>query len=502
MRYHVLMKRPVRTLAFGVTAALVSMSTLLVSTPRTSASVARSGELGIVKIILRGLGEKPPNLTLREAKVLDPVYTRYFLRTKSREKARLQFVDGTALNINQNTDAVLQDPNHTTVNQGEVDQVDKNGSTHRIQGGGAVATANGTNFDVRVVKGRIFFVVDRGRVTVTSAGASVKLARNQESIVIPRQRPGRPLHVNADAVIAWVRGLDTNGWRQIFGGTYTNRSFGEIDDIVYAPNGQLFARVTQESGAGRALIAELTTRGHLGRTFKVGGYTGLAVDRSNFIYVPTQKGIAKFTPSGHRVVVLGSTQISLNVPLLGGIHGVAVDSHGDLYVTGASAVRSGFAKVSPSGTIMGTLGSAGYMYENGVAVDRQDNVYAVTGKLAGPHGNIVEKFSPSGQLLARWTIVGDHNIRPLFDKIAIRRKGRIILTVGEEYDPSISGVTGNWSIWELSAKGVLRTIWRRPGHAYPAAGSFHTPDSVAVDARGNVYVADLYRIQKLPWFDT
>jgi DNA-binding beta-propeller fold protein YncE len=57
--------------------------------------------------------------------------------------------------------------------------------------------------------------------------------------------------------------------------------------------------------------------------------------------------------------------------------------------------------------------------------------------------------------------------------------------------------TGNNRIVKLSPEGVLLTTWGEKG---AAAGQFDQPRWVTVDARGNVYVADFgnNRIQHLP----
>lgn len=176
-----------------------------------------------------------------------------------------------------------------------------------------------------------------------------------------------------------------------------------------------------------------------------------------------------------------------------------MDSHGTIYVAGAGDT-SQLLRVSPAGTVEGMLGDPTARYI-GVTVDRHDNVYAIAGVGQNPYNNIVEKFSPSGQRLSHWVVVGPGNIRPGFQYLAINRQGLIFLSTAEEYDPSIHGVTGHFSVYELTYKGKIRAIWGR--HTYwPAQGAFQVPSGIAIDAQGNVYLGDNYLLQKLPWYDT
>jgi hypothetical protein len=464
--------------------------------PSIQAGSFKPGQLGIVKVIVRGLGEQPPNQVLREGKIRDPLYSRYFLRTQKRQKARILFADGSVLNINQHTDAILRDPHHLQVNQGEIDQVDARGSVHRITTNAAVATALGTNFDVKVVNGRVFVTVVNGRVSVRGSGASVLVRPNQQTVVARGRRPSKPRHVNALAIIAWVRGLDSDGWFQIAGGKELDRQFNALYQVAVGAGGHLFARVILPQGA-RSAVAEMTASGHVVRLFNAPEGSGLAVDGQGNFYVGSSKGIVKYTPAGKRVAILGAPAPDFSTPSLAGPSDIAVDQQGNLYVTVSS---NGILKASPGGQILGSIGDPKVSY-NGVAIDRHGNIYA-TGCKGPTVCNLVDKFSPSGQSLARWRIVGDHHLVPQFGRLAVSRSGKIFIVLNNEYDPSIHGVTGHWAVYELSKKGVLRTIWKRSGANWPAAGTFHDPQGVAVDARGNVYVGDVFRIVKLPWFDT
>jgi len=480
---------------------LVTLGLLLPAASASGAASSRSGQLAMVKIIIRGLGEQPPAQSLREARILDPLYTRYLLRTQAKQKARLQFVDGTTLNINQRTDAVLQDPNHTIVNQGEVDQVDKHGTAHRIQANGAVATANGTNFDVKVVNGRIFFVVDRGHITVSSSGGRVTLARNQESIVVGRGRPGPIRHVNADAIIAWTRGLNSDGWSPITQLHPNNTKYAPSDATGLAVGGGHIFALGGDGG-----IAELTTSGKPVRAFGPRTFlTGIAIDPGKHIYVVpnspsgSSPHISEYSATGKLIA-----KIPLPVGQQGGFStykGLAVDSHGDLwtYTDNLPSGQLGLLKLSPSGAVLATIPGT---FVN-VAVDRQDNVFAI-GHSKSSVNNVIHEFSPTGQVLATWTFVGPHTTLPQFGGLTISRKGRIFAAANslQQGKPPYEVADTGGYVFEITHTGKLRSIWGKAYGRWPAAGAFLIGGAIAVDAKGNVYVVDNDRIQKLPWFDT
>lgn len=489
-------------------AFLIAIAVLAAPAPPLRASSIPRGALGDVKVIIRGLGVKPPARPLREGKVRDPLYDAYFLRTRAREKARLQFGDGTILNVNQNTDATLRDPHHVMIAQGEIDQVDKKGSVHLIQTNAAIATALGTNYDVKIYRGKIYITVVSGLVVVSNSTGKVSVRRNQQTIVVLHRRPSRPRHVNAQAVIAWVRGLDSDGWLSITPASADRRAFSSVNGLTVGDHGHIFA------GTDIGII-EFTASGHKLRTFGPAIVGGLAIDSHNIIYAVVARGsttgIAKYSVTGHRLAFIPFPTDQSGVPLFPLTAALVVDSKGNIYV---AAGGNGVVKLSPAGSVLATFKESSLSYRAvGVALDSHGNVYAAAGKGNTGYDNIVDKFSPGGQLLAHWAITARAGpsvetqsytveVRPGFGDIVVDSKGRIFLTAPEQYEPAIHGVTGNSAIYELTAKGALRTLWERPSGLWPAAGSFESPKCIAVDRKGNVYVGDNYRLQKLPWFDT
>src|SRR5580658_2937146 len=150
---------------------------------------------------------------------------------------------------------------------------------------------------------------------------------------------------------------------------------------------------------------------------------------------PTAGRIQEFTNSGDFIAAWGSYGTGdgqLSYPF-----GVAVDSKGNVFVSDNGNNR--IEKFSSTGAFITKWGTAGaglgqFVSPYGVAVDASDNVYVSDGGCEGCQtdnaNNRIEKFTNDGRFITSW---------------------------------------GSYGIFD---------------------GQFNTPDGVAVDANGNVYVAD------------
>ena len=167
----------------------------------------KAAAIAQVRWIHRGLTVQPPHRRATRAKVKQPLYSAYRLRTGSSQRASIKFRDGTILHLNQRTDALLRSPHLTTIQKGEAEEVVSPGTDHRIQTSIAIAAAIGTEFDVRVTPGRSTFIVVEGAIQVTSPKGSVVVKTNQETSVAPGQAPTPPAPVNAGAATSWTRGI-------------------------------------------------------------------------------------------------------------------------------------------------------------------------------------------------------------------------------------------------------------------------------------------------------
>jgi DNA-binding beta-propeller fold protein YncE len=175
------------------------------------------------------------------------------------------------------------------------------------------------------------------------------------------------------------------------------------------------------------------------------------------------------------------------------VSGIAVDSRGRVYV--AHRGEHPLLRFDPDGRFLGEvgakeLGSSVYYdlrpsppkpmerrwWVHGVHVDPWDNVWVTD---VGRH--IVLKFSPEGKhLLTLGTPDQAGESDRLFNQpthVWVAPQGHLYVTDGY----------GNSRVVKFSREGKMLKTWGRRGSG---PGEFHTPHSVTLDAKGNVYVTD------------
>lgn len=163
--------------------------------------------------------------------------------------------------------------------------------------------------------------------------------------------------------------------------------------------------------------------------------------------------------------------------------GVAVDSHGNVYVTdrGNNSIR----KISASGYVT-TLASTGFAAPYGIAVDKLDNVY-----VTDHDNNEIKKIDAAGivTVLAGSTTQGkadgNGSAASFFNPsgIAIDQYG--VIYVSDQSNNLIRKITENGDVTTFAGSGV---IGKADGKGITA--SFAYPCGIAVDLTGNLYVAD------------
>jgi gliding motility-associated-like protein len=221
--------------------------------------------------------------------------------------------------------------------------------------------------------------------------------------------------------------------------------------------------------------------------------SAVAVDAAGNVYLAEGYTlIRKITPGG-AVNTLAGSLLPGNTNGVGGaarFHnpaGLAVDAAGNVYV--ADDLNGLIRKITPDGVVTTLAGSgahgstdgtgtaASFSNPTGIAVDAAGNVY-VADYGPGTLNNKIRKITPAGVVS---TLAGDFSAP----------SGVAVDAVGNIYVAD----SGNNRIRKISPAGVLSTL---AGDFYSgntndvgAAARFRSPYSVAVDAAGNVYVADL-----------
>ena len=229
--------------------------------------------------------------------------------------------------------------------------------------------------------------------------------------------------------------------------------------------------------------------------------TGIATDANGNFYVTDSlnKLIRKITPAG-LVSTLAGSDASFSYP-----QGIAVDTNNNLYVadpsdhkiykitsTGAVSTLAGSGK---PGSVDATGTAASFNYPQSVAVDTNGNVYVAD---SGNHK--IRKITPAGVVS---TLAGSGTFGFVdatgTDASFSYPQGVAVDANGNVYVADY----GNHKIRKITSAGVVSTLAGSgtPGaiNATGIAASFNNPGGVAVDTRGNVYVADTnnHQIRKI-----
>ena len=236
--------------------------------------------------------------------------------------------------------------------------------------------------------------------------------------------------------------------------------------------------------------------------------SGVAVDAQNNIYVADYSNhkIRKISPSGEVTTLVGSTLGYADgqgtAAKFNGPFGIALDASGNFYV--ADSENQKIRKISTTGAVTtlagstygfadGTGSNAQFKFPLGVAVDLSNNVY-----VADLDNYKIRKISPTGVVT---TLAGSTFGFADGTGAAAAFGGLFGIDVdisGNIFVPD----NGDSKIRKISPAGVVTTLaGSTAGFAdgTAALSQFNYPEDVAVDAAGNIYVADTsnHKIRKI-----
>jgi NHL repeat len=234
---------------------------------------------------------------------------------------------------------------------------------------------------------------------------------------------------------------------------------------------------------------------------------GVAADSAGNVYVAdtNNQTIRKITPAGVVTTLAGTAEMSGSADGTGAAArfaaptGVAIDAAGNLYVV--EEINSTIRKVTPEGVVSTLAGVAGmrgsadgtgvtarFNFPEGIAVDGAGNVY-----VADRENDTIRKITPSGVVT---TLAGAATMQGSTDGTGAAARfslpaGIAVDGAGNIYVTEI----GNLTIRKITPAGVVTTVAGAAGQFGSADGTgtaarFAQPLSVAVDAAGNLYVAD------------
>lgn len=224
---------------------------------------------------------------------------------------------------------------------------------------------------------------------------------------------------------------------------------------------------------------------------------GISVDADGNIFISEAGGGIRMISAAGQVSSLGTDGLPgppFDVPKFNNPHGVVKDKNGNLFV--ANFNNHNILKITPSGTVSvfagvlfaGTADGPGdvanIISPNGIAIDKDDNLYVSDGN------NAIRKILPSGYVytLAGQPLAGAADGQgPLAQfnhpgGLAVDNEGNIY--VADQSNFSIRKITPNGFVTTI-AGGTLGTA-----DGIGAAAQFQHPTGITVDQSGNLYVVD------------
>jgi sugar lactone lactonase YvrE len=176
---------------------------------------------------------------------------------------------------------------------------------------------------------------------------------------------------------------------------------------------------------------------------------------------------------------------------------LTIDVLGNIYI---SELFNHIRKVTPDGTVstLAGIGPSGYVNGNvtvaqfnnpaGVALDINGNIY-----VADTHNERIRKISPSGivsTLAGNGTLGfadGNGSSAQFNDPFGLAADAQGNIYVADQYNSRIRKITPSGIVSTQAGSGIAGSV---DGNS--AVAQFDYPAGVAIDAQGNIYVADQY----------
>ena len=417
---------------------------------------------------------------------------------------------------------------------GQYGSADDIGSNARFYGPYSVAVdASGNVYVADIINCTIRKVTPVGVVT-TLAGSSGQSGNTDATGSSARfnQPQGVAVDLNGNVYVAdngnkTIRKVSAAGTVTTLAGSPTGQSgyadgtgkvalFGSPNKLavdsggnVYVTDGGVIRKVTPEGMvttlAGQADAFELNLDG-TGTGARFAAPKGITMDSGGNLYVSdiddntirkvTQAGVV--TTYAGSPVNYGSSDGSGSAAQFTQPGGVALDASGNVYL--ADSYNNTIRKITPDGevsTLAGTAGNTGnangtggmasFNWPTGVVVDSAGNVY-----LADQYNNLIRKVTPAG-VVSTFAGSGEQGSADDTGTAASFNSPRGLAadSGGNLYVAD----NGNNTIRKITSAGVVSTLAGNSGNSGSADGTgaeagFNGPWGVAVDAGGNVYVAD------------
>jgi hypothetical protein len=247
-----------------------------------------------------------------------------------------------------------------------------------------------------------------------------------------------------------------------------------------------------------------------GRAARFNAPSGVAADSAGNVYVADTENckVRKITPAGVVTTVAGVSagckygNLDVDGPVatarLSMLSGIAVDGAGAIYI--ASYMACTVRKIA-DGVVTTLAGrgnfckdrdgagaEAGFGNPSGVAVDAAGNVY-----VADETGQTIRKITRAGVVT---TLAGSPGVAGSADGTGAAARFDIPSWVAVDAAGNVYATDyNNHTVRKVTQDGVATTLAGVAGHPGIADGAgsaarFHSPDGIAVDGAGAIYVAD------------
>lgn len=379
-------------------------------------------------------------------------------------------------------------------------------------------TITGTGFSPTTTDDKVFF--NGKEATITSANTT------QLTAIVPQGAGSGNVSVSVrngasvqgpvftyqlSAVVTTIAGNDTRGYVD---GKGSNASFYSLWGLAIDPSGNIYVsdgyyirKITPDgtvttlagNSNGNSMGWDIDGKGNAA-TFS--SAAGVATDKSGNVYIADGYKIRKMTPDG----IVSTVAINNNLPT--GSHdytGIALDASDNIYLSDANAdviikvTKDGTASIlAGNGTqasIDGTVTSASFNDPIDFVMDGGGNMF-VTDLVS----NKIRKVTPDGTV----TTIAGSGSRGATDGSALNASfyspdGIAVDKVGNLYISDF----GNNLIRKISSDRIVSTIAGTGKEGNPwvdgigTAASFISVDCLKVDASGNIYIADGFKIRKI-----
>ena len=235
---------------------------------------------------------------------------------------------------------------------------------------------------------------------------------------------------------------------------------------------------------------------------------GIAVDGEGNVYVSDSEMIRAITPAGVVTTFAGTAGVGGQANGTGpnaqfsGPVGLAVDGSGNLFV--ADGDNNTIREITPAAVVTTFAGippfnGTSFSCPAGEAVDGAGNIY-----VADAFNSTIRKVTPQNYLIPGsvvTTLAGTAGVKGAANGTGLAAQFNTPYSVAVDANGNIYVAdTGNNTIRKITPAAVVTTLAGTAGvrgssdgdvsNGNPSAASFWAPEGVAVDSSGNVYVAD------------